>query len=116
MIRFNPKEFKIKQPISRGVVVVAVVFAASLAGAVYFYFEANAARKHVGTLEKRLADTENALSKKTQALVDSERAAKERILVIQTKSEADVDALKEKIGAFAKQAAACEIIRKKIGR
>ena len=115
-MKFNANEFRIKQPASRALLVAIVVCVAAIVAAAYFGFSASAAATNSKALEKKLATAEGALSAKTKELTDSERIGKEAVKKIQDKATADIDALNEKVAAFAKQAAACEVLRNKIRR
>lgn len=115
-MKFNVNEFRIKQPVSRVLLVSIAVCVAAIVAAAYFAIAANTAVANSRALQTKLATAEGALSAKTKALTESERIGKEEIKTIQNKATTDIDALNEKVAAFAKQAAACEVLRNKIRR
>lgn len=113
---FNPKEFKIKQPVPRALLAALVVCAASLTGIVYLSIATATAQDKASELQKKLTTAEASLKSKVEELASREKSWSEKMERSQADSSAESDNLNRKIAAFAKQAAACEILRARIGR
>jgi uncharacterized protein YlxW (UPF0749 family) len=113
---FNSNEFKIKQPISKGLLAAIVSCAVSLCGLGYFAIAAGTAEDKSAELQKRLTNAEESLKLKVEELASTEKALNEKIDQVKADSSSEITALDDKLAAFAKQAAACEKLRTRIGR
>lgn len=110
------KEFRIPQRVSRGLILAVAVAVVAALSAGYFAYKASAAETARATAADKLTQTTAELDKKTKALAAMEKSTKETIDKAKEKSDAELAALRDQVAAFAKQAAACEVLRKKIGR
>lgn len=110
------KEFKIPQRASRGVILAVAVAIVAALSAGYFAVKASAAESARSSAAEKLTQATADLDKKTKALAAMDKATKERLDNAKEESDRELAVLRDQVAAFAKQAAACEVLRKKIGR
>lgn len=110
------KEFRIPERVSRGLVVAVAAAVISALSAGYFAFKASSAESARAVSDEKLAHANAELDKSTKALAAADSAAKSKIDKAKEEADRELSALREQVAAFAKQAAACEVLRKKIGR